>query len=949
MNARNLGFLRVLAPALALAITGRTVLAAADPSAEPSGQAQIATPSQTLEAVVVTGSRINSGGFDTPTPVTTATAEQLQQVAPANLADALNQLPAFKGSTRTSQPSGASAASGTNGQNLLNLRGLGSQRNLVLLDGRRVVASNSVGGRDINVLPQTLISRVDVVTGGASAAYGSDAVAGVVNFILDTRFDGMKLEAQGGVSEFDDAASHKLSAAVGKHFADDHVRLIAAAEYFHQDGISNQVDNGRDWLKYPAGRFANPAANATPRQLVLPDVRSSIGTYGGLITGGPLKGTEFGPGGVPRQFDYGNVTGTSFQSGGDGASATTGLSPQQRRANVFAYLEGDVTDNLTVFAEGLYSDVSSVLDGYYGFQIGTQNQFTIFRDNAYLPAAVRDQMVVGNLQSFPLGRMDAESPPVTLEQHTLLRRVVAGFKGTLGGNWNYDGYYSFGQTNQDLTQSNFTRNRRLYAAADAVVDPSTGQVVCRSTLFGMDAGCIPLNPFGPGSISAEAQGYILGNAGKYLKLTQHVVALNASGSLGDWFSLPAGPISMAIGAEYRREAADQTVDAISAETTDVTGIRGAPAAFQGRYGGFQTFNPAPLAGHYDVKEAYLETEIPILRGLPLVERLDVNGALRHTTYSLSGSVDTWKVGVNYKPAADVRLRYTRSRDIRAPNILELFNSISQNSSNVTVNGVTTQYTGFSSGNPDLKPERADTTTYGVVYQPSWLTGLQLSVDYHDIEIKDAIDSLSAQRTVDECARGNALLCEQIQTVGTALRIYTTQLNLSVLQTSGIDFEAAYSAPALGGSLMLRALASKLDEYSTQAPGSPLLDTSGSVGQYSQPTWSGILSAEYAYGPMSVYVQERYIGSGDIDSTLVEGIDMNLNHVGAYWYTDLTLKYRPSLPSIAQDTELFLTVNNLFNRDPPAVPPTSSTFQQPTNASLYDTLGLYFTVGVRLKF
>jgi outer membrane receptor protein involved in Fe transport len=914
-------------------------------SAALAQDAAAADPEQ-VEEVVVTGSRIASG-FQTPTPVTVASAAQLQAAAPGNLADALNQLPAFKGSTRTTGVPTTSGTSGAAGQNLLNLRGLGTQRNLVLLDGRRIVASNTLGATDINVLPQQLVSRVEVVTGGASAAYGSDAVAGVVNFILDTRFQGLKMEVQGGTSTYNDAKSARFAVAGGRSFLDGRLRLVGAAEYAPQDGIGLLEFGGRDWLEQPYGQIPNPVSTGTPRILVLPNVRISNASYGGLITSGPLKGTAFGPGGAPYQFDYGTITGNAFQSGGEGPNPVGALNPWQLRQNAFLHLDYDISDNLSVFAEGLYARMHSKAQSYYSFTYGSQNQFTIFRDNAYLPDSVRSQMLAQNLQSFTMGKSQRDLPPVGLEQRTLLQRFATGINGRLPGNWSYSVSYVHGRTDQDMTQPNFTRNRRLYAAADAVRDPATGQVVCRSTLAGLDPGCVPLNVFGVGSTSPEAAAYILGDATKYLELTQDVVSADMQGDLGR-FALPAGPISVAFGVEYRKEKADQTVDPISMETTDVTGVRGAPAAFQGRYGGFQTFNPAPLSGAYSIKDGYIEVGVPLLKDVPFADSLSLNAALRRTSYSTSGAVTTWKAGLNYQVNSELRLRYTRSRDIRAPNILELFNSLTQGSANVIINNVTTQSTSFSSGNPDLNPEKADTTTYGGVFQPSWLPGFSVSADYYDIVLNDAIGAITPQLTVDQCAAGNQLMCAQIETTASgSVRIFTRPINLSYIKTNGWDFEVAYSRDVFDGRLTARLVANKLNTFVTETPGSPPRETAGSVGAAGQPKWSGVLQLNYQRGPISVMAQERYIGRGLIDSTLVEGVDINRNRVDAVFYTDLTTKY--TVPINGHESEFFLTVSNLFNKDPPPAPPQSTTFQQPTNAALYDTIGRYYTLGVRVKF
>lgn len=919
---------------VALILAGPTMAFAQDAAA---------TTAADLDEVVVTGSRLQTSGFQAPTPVTVSSAEELRQAAPKNLADALVQLPTFNANTRSDNPATA-ATGGTNGQNLLNLRGLGPNRNLVLLDGRRLPATNSSGSVDINVMPQNLVSRVDVVTGGASAAYGSDAVAGVVNFILDTKFEGLKGELQGGVSKYHDLGSGKFSLAYGKSLFDGRGRFVASAEAFTQKGVGPNDTTGRDWFDTPAGQIPNPIVGTLPKVLVIADIRNGLGAYGGLISSGPLRGTQFLPGGIPAPFNTGTITGTTFQSGGDGAKINIGFAPDQERVTSFLHGEFDVTDKLTVFAEAHYAYSHVTANDFVNPHTGTANQYTIFRDNAYLPASILARMVTANVQSIPLGRYERDFPPVQIETTTDMERLVAGAKGSLWGSWKFDGAVTYGETNQEISENNLSINRRLYAAADAVRNPANGQIVCRSTLAGLDPGCVPLNLFGEGSVSAEAVKYVTGSSIKYLKLQQTVAAFNINGDLGDKFQLGAGPIAVATGFEYRKEKADQTVDALSPLVTDFTGVRGGPVSQQGRPGSFNFFNPLPLAGSYDIKEGYVEVGVPVLKDLPFVKSLDVNGAARRAVYSQSGGVTTWKIGANYQVFDDLRFRLTKSQDIRGPNILELFNSATQNSNNQIYKGVTTQTLTIASGNPDLKPEQAITLTYGAVYRPSWLPGFQMSLDYYKITIDDAIGTLSAQRTIDECAAGNQLLCNQITVTGAGTLIVRTRgLNLNVQKTAGYDFEAAYATDLAGGRLSLRALINHATVDYTQAPGSP---PTVSLDQATSPKWRGSFQARYARDNWSLFLQERFIWKGKFDPTKIEGIDTNDNSVPTIAYTDLTASYK--LGKFGGDQELFVSISNLFDQDPPVDTNNPTSFSSPTSTS-YDRIARYYTTGIRFRF
>jgi outer membrane receptor protein involved in Fe transport len=938
--------------------------AACVPALAATAQAQEAAPASDVETVTVTGSRLSANGFSTPTPVTVMSADVLKAAAPVNLADGLNQLPVFANSIKTQNPTTTNQPGATSGQNLLNLRGLGANRTLVLLNGERMPATNSAGSVDVDTLPQGLVTRVDVVTGGASAAYGSDAVSGVVNFVLDTHFEGLKAEAQGGISTYGDLASQGGSITFGTPLLDGRLHIVANVDYFHQDGLPANEKSGRGWFDFPAGRVPNPNTPAVPASIFIPDVRSSVGSYGGLITAGPLKGLQFGPGGVLEPFDYGTDTGTAYQSGGDGGQATIGLMPEQARINSFVRAEYDIDSTTTAFVEGLYSH-SHTLQGAYILQsAGTSNQYTIFNDNAYLPAAVKALMAADNITSFKLGRFEADLPLVQNEDFVDVYHGAAGLKGTLwSDNWTWNASYTFGQSRQWLSENNLSINRNLYAAADAVVNPQTGAIVCRSQYYnaanvfvpggtGEDPGCVPRNLFGPNQPNnPTADGYVLGTSLQILTITQQVAQANVAGDLGPDFNLGAGPINIATGVEYRREAARQLTDPISQETPDYTGVRGVPAGLVGKLGGFRTNNPQPFRGDYDIKEAYLEIGVPVLKDLDFAKSLDVDAAVRYADYSTgAGGVTTWKIGGNYQITDEYRLRITRSQDIRGADVIELFNPSSFISNNTIYpcsfggcNGKSVPTLNIASGNTNLKPEDAQTLTYGGVYSPEWLDGFQISVDYYNISIKDAIGSLGSQQEIDQCAQGNQALCALVQfnPATGRLTVFNPTLNLSVVKNAGIDFEAQYTRPLFDGSLSTRLLVNNRQEDFSQAPGSPVQQ---GLNSPISPRWRANLQLNYTQDDWSIFLQERWQYHSLIDPTKIVGIDLNYNHVPDITYTDITLTYRPNWFQMPE--EVYLSINNLFNQTPPLSPPPVSSFTTATSPA-YDPIGRYFTVGIRV--
>lgn len=938
---------RIEKPGKANSLLGAVALGAlafpVSASAQDSDPASIGQPDEAdadreTSEIVVTGSRLQSG-FNSPTPVTAVSSEQLKEASPTNLADALNQLPVFNDSLKTSNP-GTTPGTGNSGQNLLNMRGLGANRNLVLLNGNRFVATNFTGSVDINVLPQALVKRVDVVTGGASAAYGSDAVSGVINFVLDEDLEGIRAELQSGVSTRGDLPSYGGSVAFGTSFADDRLHLLGSFEYFRQDGIRADEATGRRWFDIAAGQY--PVPGASTGVTVVPDIRSSRGSYGGLVTSGPLKGIAFFPGGVLGTFDYGNFTSSSFQSGGDGPRVNIGFAPDQLRYNAFLRAAYDVSDNVQVYAEGTYAYSHTNLGAFVISHVGGSNNFRIFRDNAFLPAPLATLMDRNAQASIVVGRFSSDFPLVEIENFAKVYRGAAGFRADIGNGWKLDGSASFGLTDLELRENNLTINRNLYAAVDAVRDPA-GNIVCRSTLAGLDQDCVPLNLFGTGSPSASAIDYVTADGVAQLRLEQYVAGLTISGDLGDSLSFGAGPVSVAAGIEYRKEKARQETDAISQTTTSITGIRGAPAAQAGRPGGFNLYNPLPFSGSYDIKEGFVEIGVPILKDSALGRSLNLNGAVRYADYSQSGGVTTWKLGGEYEPIDGLRFRATRSRDIRGPSLVELFDPGRQATLNSIYGGQAVQTRFFTAGNQNLRPEKADVLTFGAVLRPAFAPGFQFSVDRYVVKVKGAIDFLLPQQEIDACDAGNAFFCNLItENPDGTITVMGPNLNLAVQKAAGIDFEAYYSRPVGGGTLSLRALATHHTSAHRIATGSGPIS---SLGQPDTPKWSANFQARYSTDDWALLVQQRFIAASVFNADNVEGVDTNLNHAPAVWYTDATLTF--DIAAFGQKQQLFLSVNNLFDRDPPIATNDPSSFSSPTS-SAYDPVGRYFNVGVRFR-
>jgi iron complex outermembrane receptor protein len=930
-----------LAIALATPAYAQQAAPADAPATVGEDAAQPADAGADAADIVITGTRMS--GFKTPTPVTVASAEKLMEAAPGNLADGLNQLPVFNGSLKSSN-SQPTAANRNIGQNLLNLRGLGPTRTLVLLNGQRMPANNVLGSVDINVIPQGLVSRVDVVTGGASAAYGSDAVAGVVNFVLDTKLKGFRADLQTGISTYGDARQFSGSFAYGTATSDGAGRLIAGVDFFDQKGIGAEGNTGRDWFDNGQGTIVIP--NGTPRQANIPQVRSGQATYGGLITSGPLVGTQFLGNGQTSAFNYGSPGASNYTwvNGGDGARGNLGLLPAQKRFSAFLRTEFDVSDSLTVFAEGLYSRSDTTQDAFINYATTAIAQYTIYRDNAYLPAAVAARMDAAGVTQFTMGRAESELPRDQNVAKTDVYHASVGLKGSISDVWKYDAAYNFGQTDQFMANTNMSVARNLYAAADAVVGPG-GTIVCRSTLAGLDPGCTPRNLFGVQPVNAAVSKYVTADSFLNLRLRQQVFSANIRGNLGDNIRL-AGPIAVAAGLEYRKESAFQTVDAISPTKNDFTGIRGAPAAINGVQGPFRFFNPLPFAGDYNIKEGYIEVGLPVLADSP-VGNLDLNGAIRYADYSTSGGVTTWKVGASWELTDALRLRGTLSKDVRAPNLQELYNPGLKTSGNVAYPGFgTLPTTTFLRGNTNLQAERASTLTFGAVYEPRWLPGFQASVDYYKIKVEDAIGFFSEERIIRECTAGNAAQCAQLTITGGTLTVNRSYVNLSEQTVAGIDFEMSYRSGFAGGNLGLRLIGNHSLTNESVTPGSA---ATVALGLPSAPRWTGTLQANWDKGPFSLFVQERFISATrqGVDTVWVDGVDIADGAIPPVFYTNMTVKYDLRLTSGKQ--EVFLSIQNLFDRTVPyGAFSNSSSFASAPNGA-YDSIGRYFTAGIRLAF
>ncbi len=454
--------------------------------------------------IIVTGSRIVRDGYEAPTPTTVIGAERLATAANSNLAQFVTTLPAFVGSGN-SRSTLAAGAAGTTGINSINLRGLGANRTLVLFDGHRMAPAHPNGDIDINGIPQQLVSRIDVVTGGVSAVYGSDAVAGVVNFIMDRKFTGLKGELSGGLTTYGDGKNYKGAITAGVPFGEGRGHLLLSGELVYDEGIAG--GGKRRWTHDSAQNFANPAytpTNGQPQFLILENTGYTNAAPGGIIVSGPLRGTQFGAGGTPFQRVYGDIVGDVFMRGGDweaNSVRTLGsIAPSEQRQSAFGRLSYDLSDGFNVYAQASWNRTETFADVIAAFMLNTAGPLINIR-NPFIPASVRAEMVRNNLTSIRVGTLNADSGPI--EQSTLrtARSFEFGANGKfpmLGSEWRWDAYAQFGRSDVTLVSPRNILRANYALAVDAVVNPANGQIVCFSTLTNPGNGCAPWNPMGVG-------------------------------------------------------------------------------------------------------------------------------------------------------------------------------------------------------------------------------------------------------------------------------------------------------------------------------------------------------------------------------------------------------------------------------------------------------------------
>ncbi len=902
-----------------------------------------------VEKITVTGSRIVREGAFAPTPVTVITGEELLSTGVTNIGEALNQLPAL-GNTFSLANSGRFI--GTSGLNMLDLRNMGTDRTLVLVDGRRHVASSSgTSSVDINTIPSVWIDKVEVITGGASAIYGADAVTGVVNFILKKNVTGLDVSATIGEAEEASFNKKRFSISYGSDFAEGQGNVAAAFEYsgqnqlkaFDRDQTSTSFASITN-LDRPNGDDNDPS---NPDKILTPNAgHYRISNAGTFNLGNGWK--TFNADGSMKDVNLGTNYDGSYCTDCDYTNLNefVELQPEFNRYNFNVKSNYRFSDNVNGYAEAKYvrSESQGISQPAFFF-FNPVNTVSI--DNAFMQNDMRDLMNQEGVSEVSVNRFMTDLG-LRLEDDTReTQRYVVGLEGSVLEDWSYDVFATYGQT--DLKRVN--RNNLVYANYENSLDSILvdGVAVCRDEIARAE-GCVPVNIFGNGKASQEARDYInttsIGNA--VIKQT----VLGGSMTNSALFDLPAGAVGFSAGVEYRKEE------------SEVFEPQNAEGTFFNVLGEDK--------GEFDVKEVFAEVSVPLLSDLPLIKQLDAELAIRFADYSTIGNATTWKAGLSWEVNDNIRVRSTYSEAIRAPNISELFGAPSQNFFSVDDScksseldglanadqrrqncaalgipaGFDSDYDsatlpGYSGGNVELKAEESTSYTIGAIYSPSFIEGLVFSIDYWNIQIDEAISGISAQDIVNRCVDSPSgvnneycALLTRDPTTHEITNINQYSLNIAALEAAGIDFDIGYNFDLFGGELRTNLIATQLldrKDYSFQDEPDVYEDYVGVAGT---PEWQANLTLNYSIENWGAMWRTRYIQGVNLYTDTELELNANPNSLLSYpdyYISDAAISY-----NFDNGISLKFGVDNLFDEDLP-FGATGTT----AGSAAYDNVGRFY--------
>jgi len=1038
---KNTNFVR-----LALA-SGSAIVVSLTATSPASGQnASNAANASEAEApaggeIIVTGSRIVRPNDQSPAPITSVAPEELTLTGRVSVGDTLNDLPSLR---NTFSQQNSTRFLGTTGLNLLDLRGLGPQRTLVLVNGRRHVGADILGNAvstDINTLPTDLIDRIDIVTGGNSAVYGSDAVAGVVNFILKDHYDGLQMHAQGGISSRADAGAYFASLLAGRNFAGGRGNIAVNLEYARQN---DTYASDRSYLlaqqafvtvdSDPAG--TPNGSDGVPDRLLFSDVRSATLANGGLVSFASPSGAcgrdsagaaynctfLFQPDGTltPQTGTRVGLAPNGNYLGGNGTTGREGkllqIEPQLNRysANLVGHFE--ISPALIPFVEASYVRTDTLRSASgpaftQGTTFGGDPRERPRLDNPFLNPQAR-ALITSSL--IAAGTNPAAISGATrfslrenlvglgLRQEQARRetyRIVGGLRGTFNSDWHYELSANYGEFDERTKVLGNLNLQRYLLAIDSVTN-ANGQIVCRSqvnpaaalayddtnalsnsTLAADVAACVPLNPFGPGAISAAAKNYAINDTVSVGKITQFVATGFVSGDTSGFLNLPGGPVGVAAGAEYRRETAFYRQDPLIENGLTF-------------YNVIPTFAPPA----FDVKEGFAEVRLPILKDRPFFHDLSVEASARVADYGgRTGTVYAYSAGGDWAPIRDIRFRANYSRSVRAPNLADLYTPQGQNftpgapaffdpcSARNIGAGPATRATNCASagrpagydyvytasleivsgGNPDLREETSDSYTFGVVATPRFVPGLSLSVDYYNITVDGVITAPTAQDIVNACYDASSLnnqFCSLFQRAGAnggahgeipfqiiEGSLQQTTLNYAALKVRGLDVDLSYRHKFGFGTLMSHLEWTHVlqnDQFLDPTDPGRADQINGELGDPKDAfNWTFGLQT----GPLSLTYQLRYISPMALlnweDAHSVQGRPPeNADYGLPSEYPDVFYQNVRVGVSVNKRYDLYLGVDNIADRRPPL-----GLTGQTDGGGIYDARGRYFYAGFTARF
>lgn len=934
---------------------------------------------ETLEEVVVTGSRLVRQDLVATSPVLTVGSDTIRSSGNVTLEETLNEFPQLNpDTTSTTNQSGGS------GVLTADLRGLGAVRTLVLVDGRRFVPGNIDGLADLAAIPDMLIERVEIISGGASAVYGSDAIAGAVNFILRDDFEGIEARYQYGQSDEGDGNSHKVDVLMGMNANDGRGNITLQASYTKRDPVfmGDRAFSAQPLLADSQGVLQPFGSGNIPGGLI--GINSSLFDQ---INGvdlvnadcpGPVQGVRFGADGAPAPFcrptDQFNYADENFL-----------LRPLERwQFTTSGHYE--ISDSVEAYGQLFYTKNENAFqqapEAVSPTSFGQENGTLVIPNadtNPLFPEPLRD-FFAANTDFFDedgdgvfvvrnTGRRFEEFGPRNVSFVTDSLNMTGGLRGTLDigeKTWRWDSFYQYQRADVNTNRSGLLSRSRTTLGLDVVVVDGVPQ--CRIDLL----NCVPVNLFGTDTLTPEMADFLSVSTSQRDEFTRQVAGASIA---GDLFELPAGAVSSAFGVEWRKETFDTVPDEIA--------LSGDLAS--------QAVAPIINSGQFDLFELFAEVRVPLLADMPGVESLALEGAVRYSDYSTIGGVVTWKSGLDWLITEGVRARASYSRAIRAPNLNELFaapttgfiggvdpcvaaNNPSQAVKDLCLQqgvpaevvdtldvGASQGFNTFSGGNPNLDEEQSDTLTVGAVFTPAAVPGLSVTIDYFDIKVDDAVAQVGAQLLVDTCFANldiNSTACQSITRLssGNIDEVAAPLLNVARRQVRGVDLMVNYgldlpdaiALPGEGATLDLRMVSTwQFEDTTVPIEGQAEIDCAGfyggpcsNDGTRITPDFRAMFTAAYSSGPLQLRNELRYIG----DLELSELAFPNENGtVGAEIYWDLTVNYQ-----LMDNVGLFAGVNNLLDNDPPVLGFRAGGDAN-TNVQLYDPIGRRFFFGATLSF